>query len=212
MNLPELFEEYRSQFVLGLAGLFLLGVGVLSVVVLSLKQSEPKVEILSTDEAGDAESGEIVVDVEGAVERPGVYKLASEARVNDALIAAGGLSSEADREWITKNINLAQPLADGLKIYIFSVGEQDDVKTTASNTNTVGILDQSGEVIGMVTAGKININTASSSELDSLWGIGEKRAAAIIDNRPYESIEQLLERKIIPANVFERIKDEISVF
>jgi competence protein ComEA len=59
---------------------------------------------------------------------------------------------------------------------------------------------------------KVNINSASASELDSLWGIGEKRAAEIVDNRPYSSIEELLTRKIIPSNVYEKIEDEISVF
>jgi competence protein ComEA len=213
MNLSELFEEYRIQFILGLAGLFLLGVGVLSVVALSLKQSEPKVEIISSEESVEDKVGEIVVDVEGAVEKPGVYKLGAEARVNDALVAAGGVSAGADSEWIAKYVNLAQPLADGVKIYIPQVGEQESVKITASNEEgKVGVVDQPGEVIGISTQGKININSASSSELDSLWGIGEKRAAAIIENRPYGSIEELLEKKIVPSNVFDRIEDQIGIY
>lgn len=209
MNLPDLFEEYRSQFILGLAGLFLLGVGVLSVVVLSLKQSEPKVEILSTDESSLEESGEMMVDVEGAVEKPGVYKLVADARVNDALVAAGGLSAEADREWISRYINLAQPLKDGIKVYIPFIDERADKGLLT--TDQSGAKVQQGEIIGLSEKGKININTASVSELDSLWGIGEKRAQDIIGNRPFEAIEELRDKKIIPTNVFERIKEEISI-
>lgn len=73
---------------------------------------------------------------------------------------------------------------------------------------------EGGEVAGeeTVVSGKININTASASELDTLWGIGEVRAKDIIDNRSYSSIDELLTKKVIPSNVFEKIKDEITVF
>ena len=88
---------------------------------------------------------------------------------------------------------MAQELEDGQKVYIPSQGE-------------------TGEVAGESVKGKININSASVSELDSLWGIGEARAKAIIENRPYASVDDLLDKKVIPANVFEAIKDEIAVF
>ena len=58
----------------------------------------------------------------------------------------------------------------------------------------------------------LNINAASAAELDTLWGIGQSRAADIIDQRPYNSPEDLLSKGIIPENVYERIKDEISVY
>lgn len=209
MELPEIFEENRTRMLLSLAGLFLLAVGVLSVVVVSLRQSEPEVEILSADESKE-EGGEIVVDVEGAVENPGIYKLETEARVNDGLVAAGGMSANADREWISKNVNLAQILTDGVKIYIPYKGEYD-VGQSDAVVVSVGSTSNQGEVIGVSVEGKININTASVSELDSLWGIGAARSAAIIENRPFSSTNELLDKKIIPSNVFERIKDEITI-
>ena len=66
--------------------------------------------------------------------------------------------------------------------------------------------------LGAETVGKVNVNTASAQELDALWGIGEKRSAAIISNRSYSSTEELMTKAGIPKNVFERIKDEVVVF
>jgi len=53
---------------------------------------------------------------------------------------------------------------------------------------------------------------ASKSQLIDLWGVGEARAGAIIDNRPYKSVNELLEKKVIPENVFEKNKDKMSVY
>ena len=75
-----------------------------------------------------------------------------------------------------------------------------------------------GEEYGQITgsgigaAGQINLNTASLPLLDSLAGIGPKRAQDIIDQRPYLSVEELLEKKVIPNSVFEQIKDELTVY
>jgi len=60
--------------------------------------------------------------------------------------------------------------------------------------------------------GMININTASASELDSLWGIGESRADSIIANRPYGNVDELESKAGVPSNVMERIKDQVSVY
>jgi competence protein ComEA len=195
-NPEEIWEKYKLPIVLGLVGLILVGIGTLS--VLLLQQKETAIEILPVEEKT---SQTIFVDLQGAVEKPGVYELLGDSRLNDLLILAGGLSALADREWVERNLNLAQKLVDGGKLYIPKQGER--VKE-----------QESKRIAGFETGitGKININTASTSELDSLWGIGEKRAQAIIDNRPYQSIEELLSRKIIPQNVYERIKDEITVY
>ena len=191
----------KPVLVLGLTGVLLISLGFLG--LLALGPREPVIEILPAEEV--VEEATLFVHLEGAVEKPGVYELPVNARVNDLLIRAGGLSAEADREWVAKNLNLAQKLSDGVKIYVPS---REEGVSLASETA------DSGEVAGVQSAitGKININTASAGELDSLWGIGEKRAASIIENRPYSSIEEFLTKKIIPKNVYERIKEEISVF
>ncbi len=206
MNLPELFEEHRSTLLIGLMGLFLLGVGVLSAVVLSRGNTSQDVEIIRTNES-DEKDDYVFVDVEGAVQTPGVYRLEGDVRVADVLQMAGGVSDDADQNWVSKYINLAQKVSDGVKIYIPFLGEQMNQQEQQTQSNQ----DQS-DVLGLDASAKMNINTATISDLDTLWGIGEKRAQDIIDHRPYESVEQLREKNVIPANIYDRIKHELSVF
>jgi len=151
---------------------------------------QPEVEIM---EVGEEENESIFVDVGGAVLKPGVYRLNGGARVNDALVAAGGLAEAADREWVSKNLNLAQKVEDGVKVYVPEVNETTEITA--------------GEV-----AGKINVNSASISELDRLWGVGEATAKKIIENRPYANVEELLSKKVLKSNVYEEIKDKVSVY
>jgi len=124
------------------------------------------------------------------------------------LIRAGGLSAAADREWVSKNINLAQKLQDGAKIYIPTQKEVGRFGGLGLSTSAGGeVAGVSGSVVG-----KININTASQAQLESLWGIGEKRAADIIANRPYQSIDELVTKAKIPKSVVEKIKDKITIY
>src|SRR3989344_7589506 len=97
------FEEHKARFLLVFLGLFLIGVGALSLVVLTFQRSEPQIEVISSSRPSPAEGGEIVVDVAGAVEKPGGYRLGSGARVDGAVLGAGGISAEADRGGVTKN-------------------------------------------------------------------------------------------------------------
>ena len=197
LNLDRVFEEHRVTLLLALIGLFLLGVGVLSAVTIAINRSKPTVEIIPVQEAEPSGTLEIVVDVAGAVEKPGLYRLPREARGNDALVAAGGFSADADRNWVEKYINLAQLLSDGIKLYIPTVSEDLSAETLGSNNPA----DAGGAVIGYQTQ-TINVNTASLAELDSLWGIGEKRAQAIIDNRPYGNLSELTSKAGIPNKLF----------
>ena len=208
MNLLEFVEENRKTLTIGLMGLFLLIVGLLSAVILRQSVSAPDVEILTSDESQEETPDEVVVDVEGAVEEPGLFKLQGEVRVNDALMAAGGLAADADREWVEINLNLAQKVSDGVKIYIPAIDERMESEAEIS----VGDQQDNDQVLGFGSERKININNASKSELEGLWGIGEKRAETIMESRPFNRIEELMEKQIIPENVFERIKTEIVVF
>ncbi len=142
----------------------------------------------------------IRVDVSGSVVSPGVYELNSYARIQDALIKAGGLSADADRNFVSKNINLAQKLSDGAKIYIPSANENSNPSglSSISNPSTLNHL--------------ININLASADELDSLPGIGPATAAKIISGRPYETIDDLLTKKAVGKSVLEKIKDRVTVY
>ncbi len=201
MDLEKIIEKYKLQLGIGLLGIILLGLGA---IFLRLNQETPKIEIISSSE--QESTGKIVVDLQGAVQNPGVYELPAGSRINDLLIHAGGLAVDADREWLSKNINLAQKLSDGVKVYIPNQKEVWQFGGPGLATTSQG-----GEVAGAV-AGKININNASQSQLESLWGIGEVRAKAIIANRPYQNIDELLIKAKIPKNVFEAIKDKITIY
>ena len=194
------FEEFLSKHKItvgiGLIGVLLIGLGGLT--YFKMLQPQEKIEIISGEETS---GNSIFCDIAGGVEKPGMYELASGSRVENLLIASGGLSGEADREWVERNLNRAQKLVDGTKIYVPLVSQ------TAESED-----QNSGEVSGLNVTSKVNINAASASELDTLWGIGTVRAQDIIDNRPYQSVEELETKKIIPSNVYEKIKDQISVY
>ena len=176
--------------ILGL--LIVLGLYLVGIVVFRSLRKTPSVEYLTkTEDIGSNANRDIWVDVSGAVVAPGVYKLAEGARVKDALVAAGGVSSVADRTILAKEVNLAAIVTDGQKIYI---------------------REKSNGQAGAMTADKINLNSASLSELDSLWGVGEIRAGEIVKNRPYAKVEELLTKKIVTKSVFEKIKDQITVY
>lgn len=141
----------------------------------------------------------ISVDVSGAVLKPGVYQLKTGDRVEEAIKIAGGFSQEANQEYISKYLNMAQKLSDGSKIYIPVVGES-------------GPAVQTGSVAGSSSQTKVNINTSSQAELEALPGIGPVTASKIISDRPYQKVEELLERKIVSKSVFEKIKDNLVVY
>ena len=200
-ELPSLLLATLKKNLL-VSGLILLGVTFL---VIGLFQifSSPKNDIefqqaSNKPDTSTSTGSEIVADVSGAVMSPGVYKFKSGARIQDALVSAGGLSSSADRDYVSKSINLASPLKDGVKIYIPKVG--DSAKA----------FPQSSSVLSASTQG-ISINNSTSEELDSLPGVGPVTAKKIIEARPYSSIEELQERKIVSAKVYNEIKDKIGL-
>lgn len=201
-DLGELFSFGRKWGVVvvtGLIGLSLAGYGVWEGVrgeSFDVAQEKSVVEIVGDE--GEYMDSPVLVDVGGAVESPGVYKLPEKSRIGEAITAAGGLSEQADKEWVTKYLNLAEEVKDGGKIFVPPKADENAGTSNIEHSNIGG--------------GKININTASVSELDSLWGVGESRAQAIIDNRPYGSVEELVDKAKIPSNVFESIKDEVSVY
>lgn len=156
-------------------------------------QSSVDVEVIS---ATPTASAQLVADVQGSVVKPGVYTLASDSRVKDALIAAGGLADNADREWVAKTLNLAQKVTDGIKIYIPNKDSKPAVNSSVLGTKST----------------MLNINNCSLNDLDNLPGIGATRAQAIVDGRPYTTIEELVSKKILPQSVFEKIKDSISIY
>jgi competence protein ComEA len=204
----ELLLKYRYQILLVLTGAILIGLGVF---LFKNKDSlySSSVEVLeSSSENEGISSGEVVIEVSGAVETPGVYKLSTNARVEDALIAAGGISADADRNWMEKTLNRAARIVDGQKIYIPRVNEQN----SGSSASNIAGYQSTSSTGGSNYTKSININGASQKELESLWGIGPVTAQNIIEQRPYSSIEELLNKKILKTNVYETNRDKLSVY
>ncbi len=175
-------------------------------------QEENNDDEIVTGNVLSVSSSRIMIDIAGAVENPGVYETTSGARLKDALVLAGGLSANAEREYISRNFNLAKLITDQEKIYIPSRFEI----TTGIFAEPQRVLDYNLPVESQYTSvtntegQKININSATLEELDTLAGIGKVTAQKIIQNRPYKSIEELLTRKIVKKNVYENIKNLIS--
>jgi len=193
-----LLNKYKVSIIVALFGLILIGAGVL---IFQTSKQETKIEIISSPTQTEKQT--IFVDIEGSVEKPGVYELDKEARVEELLVVSGGLSASADRDWVSKSLNRAQKLVDGAKIFIPEKGEVVLGKTSSTSQKVVTETNVSTTV---------NLNTASTSQLEALWGIGPVTAQKIIEGRPYQSPEELLSRKIVKSNVYERIKDQLTVF
>jgi competence protein ComEA len=196
-------EEFLQKNFLLLAGLLLglifLGGGLLGLKIFQYNES-PKVEILGEEaEETIVRSTTVKVEIAGAVVKPGVYELPDGSRINDLLTLAGGLAAKANREWVSQSINLAQKLIDGTKVYIPEVGSIQPKEVSQPSGEA-----KKGE--------KVNLNTASLTELDRLWGVGAVTAQKIIDGRPWGRPEELLEKKVIKKNVWESIKDQVSVY
>ena len=141
----------------------------------------------------------IIVHIDGCVVNPGIVKIEEGARIFEAVEKAGGLTSEAD----TSKINLALIVEDGIKIHIPSYTENkgdENMENNIENNNTNE---------------KININTASQQELDTLPGIGDSTAQKIInyrkENGKFNNIEDIKNVKGIGQSKYDEIKDLITL-
>lgn len=147
-------------------------------------------------------SGTIFVDVSGEVAKPGLYELPVESRIADALTKAGGMTEDADKDYVSQSVNLAQKLEDGSKLFIPS-------KTVhVMGAQTTG----SSQTSYHSNSSIVNINKASVQELDKLPGIGAVRAQKIIDNRPYSEKKDLLTKKVVTQKIYDDLEGMISVY
>lgn len=146
----------------------------------------------------------IYVDVGGEVKDPSVVELPDGSRVTDAITAAGGLTEQAD----LTNINRAAFVSDGEKIYIPSqVSELED--------DGLSVGEGGGGGTAKSSDGRININTADSTQLQELTGVGPATAEKIIDYRKqngrFQSIEDIKNVSGIGDKTYEKLKDHIKV-
>ncbi|MGQ7358292.1 helix-hairpin-helix domain-containing protein [Streptococcus suis] len=152
--------------------------------------------------ASSEEPSQLVVDVKGAVAKPGLYTLEEGSRVNDAVDAAGGLTSQAD----PKSINLAQKLSDEAVVYVAS--KDENVSVVASTTASSAMSQEGNE-------SKVNLNTATEADLQTISGIGAKRAADIIAYREanggFKSVDDLNNVSGIGDKTMESIRPYVTV-
>lgn len=156
------------------------------------------------------EKSKIIIHVSGAVVNEGIVELEEKARVADAIEAAGGVTEDA----YMRDINLASLLEDGMKVYIPT---KEEVMQKEENSDYI---IGSNNIIGnnnveSKKSGKVNINTATKEELDTLPGVGESTANKIIsyreENGKFKSIEEIKEVSGIGDSKFEQIKDLIEI-
>ena len=149
----------------------------------------------------------IVVFVSGAVQNPGTYTLPPAARIGDALVAAGGLLAVADPTLI----NQAEKLYDGVQVHVPEAGASSLAEGPPVGIS--GLLPTATPLVAggpSSTAGKININTATAAELDSLPGIGASKAQDIIANRPYSTVDDLDRVPGIGTATLDRLRDLVT--
>jgi len=191
----QFLKQYGILVGMGIVGILILIYGVYG----EVSAEKPVVEIVRGE--GKSEKGELVeimVDVAGAVEKPGLYKLTSGSRTPPPP-APPRPRAPAPPRAPPPNSLTAPPLPPAAgKVYIPVKQE-----ITPLNQKTIKPLESQG---------KVNINTASMSELDGLTGIGEARARLIMDNRPYGNIDELVSKAKIPQSVYEAIKDSVSIY
>lgn len=172
----------------------------------------------SDDRSRASASPDVVVDVGGAVARPGVYALPGGSRLADALRAAGGFSLAVDVDAAGQQLNLASPLGDGTKIRVPARGDRlaGAVSGTGSAPGSVTTPAPVASAPGGVApaGGLVDINHATEAELDALPGIGPVTAAKIIAARaqqPFASVQELDDRNVVGPSVLARIQDLVTV-
>ena len=159
------------------------------------------------------EKNKIVVYIAGAIKNEGVYELEENSRITDIIEKAGGLTDDAN----INNINLAYILQDGVKVYIPKDNDKNEIKDQTniyvSKENGESNIDNGTSV--ETKNSKININTATQTELETLPGIGPSTATKIInyrkENGKFNSIEELKKVSGIGDSKYNKIKEMIRI-
>ncbi len=153
-------------------------------------------------------ASEVTVYVSGCVTEPGVYSLGANARVNDAVNAAGGFGEGA----ATDAVNLARTVADGEQI---DIPTEEEVEAGSASGDASGVPLAAGLETPDVASGLVNINTADAMQLQALPGVGEVTAEKIIASReeegPFQSPEDIKRVSGIGDKKYAEMADRITV-
>ncbi len=194
-----LMKGYFLDWILISSGLFL--------IILAISQSqgflekEPSVSLTTFETIAQESNKTVFIDIAGAIVNPGLYQLPINSRVNDLIVACGGVTSWANRSFLEENLNRARILKDGEKIYVPYRSDNDQFVEELSGFN--------------IASSKVNINRADRQELMSLSGIGEKYAQEIIDYRqsvgPFNLLDDIKKVKGIGEKIFADIESKIEI-
>jgi competence protein ComEA len=164
--------------------------------------SDSPAAVSASDNDGVGSAKLLVVEIVGAVERPGVFRLASGSRIGDLVEAAGGYGPRVDTERARQELNLAATLKDGDQVRVPS---RDDASGPSATTGSGG---------GNDGGGPVDLNTATDAQLDELPGVGPVTAAKIIASREEQAfavVDDLRTRNLVGEKTFEQLKDLVTV-
>jgi len=188
-----------------IAGLFMAIIGVRSLLASSetLECFCPSCPDFTLADGGIASLGLIKVDIQGAVKKPGIYQLEIGQRLSDLIALADGFDPDADQAYVAKTLNLATELKNQDKIYIpfFEEVEIDDL--SEDDKNAVSTDSKNSDLI--------SINQATVSQLETLPGIGAVKAQAIIDARPYASLEELVSKNVLSEKLLNDLRAQLTI-
>lgn len=229
-RLQEFFQENKFKIIIiSVCAVILLGFGIFKI-SMQPKQTT-QLDMQSTvgqssisqinSQASSTTTKWVYVDIKGQVNHPGVYKLASSARVNDVIKQAGGVTKQAD----CQQVNLACKLFDQMLIYIPSIGEEPTIASPAlisqenqlqqATTQATTTNEQATAQEPTADSDKINLNTATKEQLEQLTGIGDKKADLILQYRSehgsFKSIDEIKNVSGIGDKTFEAISGQLTV-
>ena len=212
MQVRRLLMEYKK--ILSIIG------GVLAVIVIifvgrGMMASPTKEKVMVTNAVNTTRVEETTtmipqncyVDIKGEVLRPGVYEFSCESRIQEVIKKAGGFTEEADE---TK-INLAQKITDQMQMIVPNVHSKQEGGVTEGNSEKG---NSSNTTPSNSKQGTVNINTATLEELQTIKGIGKKKAEAILQYRKehgaFRTKEELLQVKGIGKKALEAIESQVT--
>ena len=175
---------------------FAMTIGAILISLNSAKPYESTSESVTIEEPSSSiEEPSVFVHVVGEVEKPGIYIVATRARVFDAIIAAGGFTKSADQS----TVNLAREVSDGEQVVVMAAGAQSGSAAAQTSAQTA----------------LISLNRASQLELEALPGVGPTLAGRMIDwrtaNGGFKKKEDLLKVSGIGNKMFDGMKDLVTL-
>ena len=209
------FNFSKDKILIGIAIIVLVGFGYYKSNSdnLNKNQIQTLVDTKSTDSINEKsenntqnreDNSMTMCQIDGCVNKPGVYSFKKDDRIKDIVELAGGFTQDAD----TKSVNLAMKLKDEMKIYIPSKSETSkEQNNDTQSSDLVTIRDNNSSNL-------VNINTADSNKLQTLPGIGPSKAKKIIEFREknqFKKIEEIKNVDGIGDKTFESLKSLITI-